>query len=48
MIEKIPNITDITASHDTNGDRAGDEGESMEVVVAVGMNPVLCWASHEE
>ncbi|GAA4586683.1 hypothetical protein GCM10010095_77300 [Streptomyces anthocyanicus] len=48
MIEKIPNITEITASHDTNGDRAGNEGESMEVVVAVGMNPVLCWASHEE
>ncbi|MEU7082123.1 hypothetical protein ABZ938_30570 [Streptomyces sp. NPDC046409] len=42
-IEKIPSITEITASHETSGDRAGSSAGSMEAVVAVDTNPVLLW-----
>ncbi|MFG2140965.1 hypothetical protein [Streptomyces sp. NPDC048650] len=49
-IEKIPHIIETTASQEISGDR-GDRTEgaagSMEMVVAVDMNPVLWWASHE-
>ncbi|GGS15406.1 hypothetical protein GCM10010221_10470 [Streptomyces parvus] len=47
-MEKIPSITDTTASHETSGDRAGSSGksgesgesrESVEVVVVVGTKP---------
>uniref|UniRef100_A0AAU2VHF2 Uncharacterized protein n=1 Tax=Streptomyces sp. NBC_00003 TaxID=2903608 RepID=A0AAU2VHF2_9ACTN len=44
-IEKTPNITDSTASHDKNGDGAGGAKGSLEGVIAVeeeDMNPVLC------
>ncbi|GGU33690.1 hypothetical protein GCM10010289_63720 [Streptomyces violascens] len=47
-IAKIPIITEITASQETRGERmVGADVASTEVVVAVDMNPVLCWASRE-
>ncbi|MFE7660990.1 hypothetical protein [Streptomyces celluloflavus] len=46
-IEKIPAITDITASQETSGERAGGAEGSIDIVVAVDMNPVLNGASPE-
>ncbi|WP_244177754.1 hypothetical protein [Streptomyces atriruber] len=46
-IEKIPIITEITASHGTSGERCPAAGASAEEVVAVDMYPVPCWASPE-
>ncbi|MFE9122363.1 hypothetical protein [Streptomyces sp. NPDC007172] len=46
-IAKIPIITEITASQETRGERrVGAAEASPEVVVAVDINPVLCWVSH--
>ncbi|MGW2816273.1 hypothetical protein [Streptomyces sp. NPDC001415] len=43
-IEKIPNITDSTASQDKSGDGAGGAEGSLEALIAVeeDMTPVLC------
>ncbi|MFV5994835.1 hypothetical protein ACNPQM_20795 [Streptomyces sp. NPDC056231] len=45
-IEKIPSITEITASQETEAERSGGAGAWTEAVVAVDMNPVLSWTSH--
>ncbi|WP_442809642.1 hypothetical protein [Streptomyces sp. SR27] len=47
-IEKIPSITEITASQEAKAVRSGGTGDWTEVVVAVDMSPVLSWASHAE
>ncbi|MFF3603729.1 hypothetical protein [Streptomyces sp. NPDC002463] len=47
-IEKIPSITEITASQEIKFGRSDGAGEGTEVVVAVDMNPVLSWASPAE
>ncbi|MFD7783649.1 hypothetical protein ACFV4Q_11230 [Streptomyces nojiriensis] len=47
-MEKIPSITEMTASQEMNGERSVGAGDRTEVVVAVDMNPVLSWASHAE
>ncbi|GAA2432651.1 hypothetical protein GCM10010388_20640 [Streptomyces mauvecolor] len=46
-IEKIPNITDSTASQDRSAERAGGAEASSEVAIAVeDMAPVLCVEAH--
>ncbi|MFG3041521.1 hypothetical protein ACGFYZ_31925 [Streptomyces sp. NPDC048330] len=40
-IEKIPSITEITASQASNAGRFGGAAVGVEVVVVVDMNPVL-------
>ncbi|MEU5066100.1 hypothetical protein AB0G95_18950 [Streptomyces virginiae] len=47
-IEKIPNITEITASQETKAERSGGAGDGAEAVAVVDMNPVLSWASPSE
>jgi hypothetical protein len=47
-MEKIPSITEITASQERKGERSGDSEDWTEEVVAVDTNPVLSWASHGE
>ncbi|MFE7586738.1 hypothetical protein ACFU5Y_34830 [Streptomyces gardneri] len=45
-IEKIPSITEITASQETKAGRSGGAGDWAVAVVVVDMNPVLSWTSH--
>ncbi|WP_224756322.1 hypothetical protein [Streptomyces sp. col6] len=45
---KIPSMTEMTASQETNGVRSGDAGDWTEGVIAVDMNPVPSGASHGE
>ncbi|MFE1873221.1 hypothetical protein ACFW9N_20350 [Streptomyces sp. NPDC059496] len=47
-IEKIPSITEITASQETKSERSDGAGDWAEAVVVVDMNPVLSWTSHSE
>ncbi|MFE6228971.1 hypothetical protein [Streptomyces sp. NPDC057854] len=47
-MEKIPSITEMTASQEMKGDRSGAAGDWTEGVVAVDMDPVLSWASRGE
>ncbi|MET7528556.1 hypothetical protein ACFWB1_03220 [Streptomyces goshikiensis] len=47
-MEKIPSITEMTASQETDGERSVGAGDWTEMVVAVDMNPVLSWTSHAE
>ncbi|MFE7708528.1 hypothetical protein ACFU6I_22635 [Streptomyces sp. NPDC057486] len=47
-IEKIPSITEITASQETKAERSVGAGARTEAVVAVDMNTVLSWTSHSE
>ncbi|MFB7545840.1 hypothetical protein ACFC0N_38785 [Streptomyces zaomyceticus] len=47
-IEKIPSITEITASQETEAERSSGAGDGAEAVVVVDMNPVLSWTSHSE
>ncbi|MFF5923380.1 hypothetical protein ACFY8C_34440 [Streptomyces flavochromogenes] len=47
-MEKIPSITEMTASQEMKGERSGDAGDWTAGVVAVDMNPVLSWASQGE
>ncbi|MFE5300187.1 hypothetical protein [Streptomyces sp. NPDC056632] len=49
-IEKIPSITDITASQETRAERPGSGGAGAwaEAAVAVDMYSVLSWTSHSE
>ncbi|MFJ3212973.1 MULTISPECIES: hypothetical protein [Streptomyces] len=47
-MEKIPSITEITASQERKGERSGDSEDWTEEVVAVDTNPVLSWASNGE
>ncbi|MGW2270242.1 hypothetical protein [Streptomyces yangpuensis] len=47
-IEKIPSITEMTASQETGSERRGGAGDGAEAVVDVDMNPVLSWTSHVE
>ncbi|MEU8942044.1 hypothetical protein AB0C97_28820 [Streptomyces goshikiensis] len=38
-MEKIPSITEMTASQETDGERSVGAGDRAETVVAVDMNP---------
>ncbi|WP_261992002.1 hypothetical protein [Streptomyces sp. MS191] len=46
-MEKIPSMTEMTASQETKGERSGDAGDRTEGAVAVDMNPVLSLTSLE-
>ncbi|MER5738820.1 hypothetical protein ABT117_24475 [Streptomyces sp. NPDC002262] len=47
-MEKIPAVTETTASQETRGERFGDTGDGAEGVVTADMSSVLNWASHGE
>ncbi|MEU2245131.1 hypothetical protein ABZ572_37760 [Streptomyces sp. NPDC018338] len=45
-MEKIPSMTEMTASQEMTSERSGDAGDWTEGVVAVDMNAVPSWTSH--
>ncbi|MFE6382457.1 hypothetical protein [Streptomyces roseolus] len=42
-MEKIPSMTEMTASQETKGEWSGNAGDWAEGVIAVDMDPVLSW-----